>query len=291
MLHCRQHWSPLHSCCFVSPACTDSSKALSISPWAIATSVHAAGNTMQQHLFYYPWGPFSVKCQFTADGCPQNNSAYTCTWSATLVMILPSLYHPWWEWSISCYRRWTPNQIQWKWPTVYQHWTQWYFFWLTTKVGALPSVPSQKYASAWEQDSVLTRLLSPHSNSTRSACFLEEKWEPNDTGHWILMRWSQQILRIDELKMKQIYLWLLLLLRIWTLKWDVAVVAWWDSGDAQKYEPNCDMKAIVLEWIGILESFNCSAMNWKNVINARFTSSSGWNDQPLLRIRCLLIVR
>ena len=34
------------------------------------------------------------------------------------------------------------------------------FFWVTAMVGATPSLPSQRNATAWEQDCVLTRLLS-----------------------------------------------------------------------------------------------------------------------------------
>ena len=54
---------------------------------------------------------------------------------------------------------------------------------------------------------------------------------------------------------------------------------WWDSGDARKlfapckllYETNCDVKAIILGRIEVLESVSRSAMNWKNVIDARCT--------------------
>ena len=57
---------------------------------------------------------------------------------------------------------------------------------------------------------------------------------------------------------------------------------WWDSGDARKlfapckllYNTDCDVKAIVLERIEILESVNRSSMNWKNVIDARCNTSS-----------------
>ena len=57
---------------------------------------------------------------------------------------------------------------------------------------------------------------------------------------------------------------------------------WWDSGDARKlfapckliYDTNCDVKAIVLERIEILESVNRCSMNLKNVIDTRCTTSS-----------------
>ena len=120
MLCCSQHWSPPPLPCIASPACTDSSKALSISRWAVATSVQAA-NTIQRRLFYHARRQFLEKSDFTADGCLQNNSAYTCTWNATLAMILPSLYHPWWEWSTRCCHQWTPNPLQWRLQAVYRY--------------------------------------------------------------------------------------------------------------------------------------------------------------------------
>ena len=55
---------------------------------------------------------------------------------------------------------------------------------------------------------------------------------------------------------------------------------WWDSGDARKlfasrklYDANCDVKAIVLERIEILESVNHLAANWMNVTETMCTSS------------------
>jgi hypothetical protein len=52
---------------------------------------------------------------------------------------------------------------------------------------------------------------------------------------------------------------------------------WWDSGDARRlfapcsilYGTNCDVKEIVMERIEILESVNCAASNWKNVVDTR----------------------
>ncbi len=42
----------------------------------------------------------------------------------------------------------------------FQNRTRRYFFWVTAKVGVIPSLPSQLNATAWQQDCVLTRLLS-----------------------------------------------------------------------------------------------------------------------------------
>lgn len=43
---------------------------------------------------------------------------------------------------------------------MFQNRTRRYFLWVTTKVGIIPSLPSQRNASAWEQDSVLTSVGS-----------------------------------------------------------------------------------------------------------------------------------
>ena len=56
---------------------------------------------------------------------------------------------------------------------------------------------------------------------------------------------------------------------------------WWDSGDARElfaprnllYDANCNVKAIVLERIEILESVNHLAANWMNVTETMCTSS------------------
>ena len=42
----------------------------------------------------------------------------------------------------------------------FQNRTRRYFFWVTAQNGMIPSFPSQKKAMAWEEDCVLTRLLS-----------------------------------------------------------------------------------------------------------------------------------
>jgi hypothetical protein len=43
---------------------------------------------------------------------------------------------------------------------MFQNQTRQYFFWVSAKVGVIPLMPSQRNGSAWEIDSVLTRLLS-----------------------------------------------------------------------------------------------------------------------------------
>ena len=52
---------------------------------------------------------------------------------------------------------------------------------------------------------------------------------------------------------------------------------WWKSGNTRRlfapcsilYGTDCDDKEIVLERIEILESVNCAAGNWTNVVDAR----------------------
>ena len=43
---------------------------------------------------------------------------------------------------------------------MFQNRTRRYFFWVSAKVGVIPLMPSQRNGSAWEIDSVLTRVLS-----------------------------------------------------------------------------------------------------------------------------------
>ncbi len=156
---------------------------------------------------------------------------------------------------------------------TYQHRTRRYFFWVTTKVRETPTVPSQRYESAWEQDSVLTRLLS---RSNRNMNLLQDEREPKrhkglQTGEAVTADSEYKTIASAATSTAE----------------GVGIIVrccggWWDSGDARKlfapckllYETNCDVKAIVLERIEVLESVSCSAMNWKNVIDARCTPSS-----------------
>jgi hypothetical protein len=42
----------------------------------------------------------------------------------------------------------------------FQNRTRRHFFWVTTSAGVIPSTPSNRNSTAWEQDCVLTRLLA-----------------------------------------------------------------------------------------------------------------------------------
>ena len=168
MLCCSQHWSPPPLPCIASPACTDSSKALSISRWAVATSVHAA-NTIQRRLFYHAWRQLFGEIQLHGRWLPAeqlrlnmhmkcnigNDIAFTLSSMMRVInKVLPSVDS---EPNTMEIAGSLPLQIY---RYTYQLRTRRYFFWVTTKVRETPTVPSQKYASAWEQDSVLTRLAA-----------------------------------------------------------------------------------------------------------------------------------
>ena len=69
--------------------------------------------------------------------------------------------------------------------------------------------------------------------------------------------------------------------------------SWWDSVNARKlfalckllYKTNCDVKAFVLERIEVLESGNCSAMNWKRsnplATDKSYLDVAGYSDNVL----------
>ena len=127
---------------------------------------------------------------------------------------------------------------------TYQHRTRRYFFWVTTKVRETPTVPSQRYESAWEQDSVLTRLLS---RSNRNMNLLQDEREPKrhkglQTGEAVTADSEYKTIASAATSTAE----------------GVGIIVrccggWWDSGDARKlfapckllYKTNCDVKAIV----------------------------------------------
>jgi hypothetical protein len=178
MLHCCRHWSPHLILYIASPACTDSSKARSRAWWAVAASVHAA-NTIPKHSLYHVGGPFLLNRQGTADDCLQSNFGNTCTWSAWLETTYHSICQPWWELSTRFFGQWAQSPTSWRYPTIINQLkctdipssiAPNDIFWVTTKVGYSPLLPSQQKTSVWEQDSVLTRLLAHN-------CFLPDERE------------------------------------------------------------------------------------------------------------------
>jgi hypothetical protein len=153
-----------------------------------------------------------------------------------------------------------------------------YFFWVTTNVGVMPSLPSQLNATAWEQDRVLTRLLAggreqpleinmsaePEPKRQRS-CLIDESILAST-----VTATDEQTHTTNNVAFA-------------SLSTGVPLTAdWWESGDARRlfapcsvlYGTDCDVKEIVMERIELLESVNCAANNWKSVVDMRMGFSS-----------------
>ena len=148
-----------------------------------------------------------------------------------------------------------------------------YFFWVTTNVGVMPSLPSQRNATAWEQDRVLTRLLAggreqpleinmsaePEPKRQRS-CLIDESILAST-----VTATDEQTHTTNNVAFA-------------SLSTGVPPTAdWWGSGDARRlfapccilYGTDCDVKEIVMERIELLESVNGAANNWKSVVDMR----------------------
>ena len=164
---------------------------------------------------------------------------------------------------------------------TFQNRTSRYFFWVTANVEVIPSAPSKGNASSWEQDSVLTRLLSRSSvlvqptldltcatNTTHSTGIVPEREAKrqkiaatDNTGSVDLIPATAE----EEIVVRASY-----------------DGGWWASGDARQlfapcntvYDKECDVKEIVMERIEMLEAVNRSPSNWKTMIDARSTSST-----------------
>ena len=172
----------------------------------------------------------------------------------------------------------------------FQNRTRRYFFWVTAEIGVIPSLPSQLNGTAWEQDCVLTRLLSggreqPLRNSSLLLC--EEPVPKRQKGLLVAATASAT----DETAEVQ------------TptnsvesaLSTEVTVGDWWKSGDARRlfapcsilYGTDCDVKEIVMERIEILESVNRTASNWNNVVDTRMgcTFKSYYSESDVFSLR------
>ena len=182
--------------------------------------------------------------------------------------------------------------------STYQHRTRRYFFWVTTNAGAAPSVPSQKKASTWERDSVLTRLLSRKNSTGVQQDVRHTKRHKGDTD---VLVGANPAHKTTENAAS---------LPVSTANEDTEMLVveeatpdlassyggWWNSGDARKlfapckllYDADCDVKEIVLERIEILESVNCLAANWMNVADVRCASSvekSHYSESDVFSLR------
>lgn len=166
---------------------------------------------------------------------------------------------------------------------MFQNWTRRCFFWVTTKVGIMPLLPSQCNTSAWEHDSVLTRLISRGFREQPALDILDTCFEPGPTKRHKGSVSIQPSTRNTELGIGRT-----------PPPSDTECVpsngvrgcGWWDSaGDARRlfapctillYGSSCNVKDILMveRTIEILESVNCSATNWKNVVDTGMAGSS-----------------
>jgi hypothetical protein len=161
-------------------------------------------------------------------------------------------------------------------------------FWVTTQVGATPALPSQKYASAWEQDSVLRRLLLRFNQHSTTFLLQDEREAKRhkglDTGDYkaneneaISSALSTTISDPSDPSDPS------LSGAIQATISNSPTSSWWESGDARKLFAPCSAnygateceKAIVMDRIELLESVNRKGKNW----------GMEHGDMSLLRIR------
>jgi hypothetical protein len=164
---------------------------------------------------------------------------------------------------------------------TFQNRTRRYFFWVTANAEVIPSAPSKGNASSWEQDSVLTRLLSRSSGLVRPTLDLTCDTSTMHSTGIVPEREAkrQKTAATDSTGSVDLI--------PATAEEEIVVRAsydggWWASGDARQlfapcntvYDKECDVKEIVMERIEMLEAVNRSPSNWKTVIDARSTSST-----------------
>ena len=165
---------------------------------------------------------------------------------------------------------------------TFQNRTRRYFFWVTANVEVMPSAPSKGNASSWEQDSVLTRLISRSRSLERPIVDLTSDTSTmHSTGIVPEREAKRQKTATDNTGSD------LIPATAAEEEEEVAVRAsydggWWASGDARQlfapctsmvYDKDCDVKEIVMERIEMLEAVNRSPSNWKTVIDTRSTST------------------
>jgi hypothetical protein len=139
----------------------------------------------------------------------------------------------------------------------------------------MPLLPSQCNASAWEQDSVLTRLISRGREAPMDIDMHLEPVPKRQKGSVMIQRSSTTTeLGTEQQGPSETEF-------VSSIDDGVRVGGWWESGDARwlfapctvLYDSHCNVKDIVMERIEILESVNCSATNWKNVVDTRMGCS------------------
>ena len=167
---------------------------------------------------------------------------------------------------------------------------------MTTQVGATPALLSLKYASAWEQDSVLTRLPSHFNHST--TCLLQDEQEakqhkgldtddynPNENGA-IISALSTTISDPSDPSLSG---------AIQATISNSPTSSSWESGHARKLFATCSanygatecVKAIVMDCIELLESVNRKGKNWKKVVESGVWSmeTCPYSESVMLTLR------
>jgi hypothetical protein len=174
---------------------------------------------------------------------------------------------------------------------TFQNRTRRYFFWVTANVEVMPSAPSKGNASSWEQDSVLTRLLSRSSSALGVQPIILNLTCEDDAS--TMHSSTAGIVPEREAKRQKTAtdnggsVGVICATAAGEDEQEVVVRAsynggWWASGDARQlfapcntvYDKECDVKEIVMERIEMLEAVNRSPSSWKTVIDTRSTSST-----------------
>ena len=156
---------------------------------------------------------------------------------------------------------------------TFQHRTRRYFFWVTAKVGVIPAMPSKGNATAWEQDCVLTRLLSARDKERPSdveMCLEPEPKRQKGSSVNVNPSTGNALGTDEEHASKEAPV-----TAAGTMNHEVTSGDWWESGDARRlfapctilYASDCNVREIVMQRIEILESVNHSASKWSNVVD------------------------
>ena len=161
---------------------------------------------------------------------------------------------------------------------TFQNRTRRYFFWVTATVGVMPSLPSQLNATAWEQDCVLTRLLSGGRDQPLEVDMCLEPEPKRQKGSIMLTSTSSTNVlgtAVEEHAPNESAITASTAPATTYNNGDGvpaggAGAGWWESGDARRlfapctmlYASDCNVKEIVMKRIEVMESVNHSASNW-----------------------------
>ena len=163
----------------------------------------------------------------------------------------------------------------------FQNRTRRHFFWVTAEVGVIPSLPSPRNATAWEEDCVLTRLLSGGREKPLVLSMANEQDEPmpkrqrKGLSTAVADQASTTPPPLSTFSHQS---------TSGALSLSTATNDWWKSGDARwlfapassamPYNADCCVKTIVMERIELLESVNRAARNWTFIVEKSVGSPS-----------------